>query len=200
MWSVPKIVSQLFEPATFCGKVEIGLSPGWNFPVPRRNGGMQGEEEGKINALRPRRGIDWSLSSVRESRSSRRFRLGGAVIPLRTSRVNCRIKGKREKKKKKEKKRWQNIVDADASTRRTCIRCLCERLCSKLFWNLENLNRWKSHIHSFFLSLLPLCNRIDTERILNNWVEIWEIFILFDIPLFIIYLLSCVRCNFKKVL
>ena len=75
------------------------------FPnVQRRNGGMREGEE-KINALRPRRGIDWSLSSVRESRSSRRFRLAEAVIPLRTSRVNCRIKGKREKKKKERKKR-----------------------------------------------------------------------------------------------
>lgn len=128
----------------------------------RNAGGERGE---KINALRPRRGIDWSLSSVRESRSSRRFRLGGAVIPLRTSRVNCRIKGKRERKKEKRGKSKNDggTSDADAPTRRIYTRCLRERLCSKLFWNLENLNR-SDPFFLFSFSHLSIRNRVGTGR------------------------------------
>lgn len=64
-------------------------------------------------------GIDWSLSSVRESRSSRHFRLDGAVIPLLTSRVNCRIKGKRNKAT--WLKGWWRYIDRKTQMRRRRI-------------------------------------------------------------------------------
>ena len=106
MWNVPKIVSQLFEPATFRGKVEIGLSSGWNFPQRStkewRNAGGGGENQRLTSSA-----WHW-LKFV--------FRQRIKIVPTLPSRrgrysithVACQLSNKgqtREKKKERKKER-----------------------------------------------------------------------------------------------
>lgn len=165
MWNVPKIVSQSFEPATFRGKVEIGLSSGWNFPNEGmeecRRGGEGGENQRLTSSA-----WHW-LKFV--------FRQRIKIVPTLSSRrgrysithVACQLSNKGQTRKKKEKrgksKNDGGTSDADAPTRRIYTRCLRERLCSKLFWNLENLNR-SDPFFLFSFSHLSIRNRVGTGR------------------------------------
>ena len=120
MWNVPKIVSQLFEPATFRGKVEIGLSSGWNFPQRStkewRNAGGGGENQRLTSSA-----WHW-LKFV--------FRQRIKIVPTLPSRrgrysithVACQLSNKgqtREKKRKKERKKEKEKVKTNMGCRCT---------------------------------------------------------------------------------
>lgn len=171
MWNAPKIVSQLFEPATFSGKVEIGLSSGWNFLEEGGMQGLRGEGRGGNQRL-----TAWHwLKFV--------FRQRIKIVPTLPSRrgrysithVNCRIKGKRERER--ERKRWRNIDSwMRMHPRDEFIPDVFVNGFERV-WNLENLNRWKS---SF---LLP---RIGTERTKEFLIIAWKylfflIFLIFSL-------------------
>lgn len=171
MWNAPKIVSQLFEPATFCGKVEIGLSSGWNFLEEGGMQGLRGEGRGGNQRL-----TAWHwLKFV--------FRQRIKIVPTLPSRrgrysithVNCRIKGKREREREKEMAEHR-LVDADGHPRDEFIPDVFVNGFERV-WNLENLNRWKS---SF---LLP---RIGTQRTKEFLIIAWKylfflIFLIFNL-------------------
>lgn len=161
MWNAPKIVSQLFEPATFCGKVEIGLSSGWSFLEEGGMQGLRGEGRGGNQRL-----TAWHwLKFV--------FRQRIKIVPTLPSRrgrysithVNCRIKGKRERER--ERKRWRNID----SWMRMHPR---DEFIPDVFVNGFERGLKLGEFKSMKIFFSPTSNRYTTnERVLNNCVKIF---------------------------